>query len=970
MKRNTPESTTSGAGRRDFLKVLGIGSAAGLTSCSRTAPEALVAYAVPPEQMVKGHALWFATTCRECPAGCGALARVREGRVHKLEGNPVHPVNGGGLCARGQAAVQGLYNPDRLHTPLIRDSKGVLQAAAWPDALARFKEGIAKYAAVKDAVGVVSGCTSGAMEEAIALWLKSVNSARHLRYEPIAYESLREANRAVFGEARLPQLRFAEARSIFVFGADAIETFLSPVGFARGIADARARGARMVYFGSRLSLTGAHADQHVALAPGAEGLAAMALVRELLALGGGAQIEGGARAKLKAASDAFTPQRAGLDAALVRALAQELKDRPCIAATGGTATCDGRAAATALAVNLLNLATGAINTTVRYDRTAALENAATYAELLDLGRSIEEGSLKALVILDANPVYSAPAFARSLAKAQFVACLATHPDETTAAAAHVVLPVDSPLECWDDTEPWTGVHSLSQPAMRRVFDTRHAGEILLEAARAPQANFREFVRTRWQKLHKSAGVKEDFEAFWIAALKRGGYWRDVRERRVSWNAQSVDTPLKPLLDAVEEPRGLHLETYPSIAYFDGRSANRPWMQELPDPLTQVVWDTWVEMHPQDAERLGVRTGDRVRVRSTHGEIEAGAYVYPGIQPGAVAIPLGQGHTAFGRYATLTGAHAVALLDPKPNAVSGGIEWSGERVEIDPLHRPHGLVVVAGHDYQEQREIARSRSTGEHTKSHEEQAPRHPELSIYPPHEHQKHRWGMAIDLNACNGCSACVTACYAENNIPIAGKAEVGRGREMSWIRVERFFGPGKAESSPFQVDLTLMLCQQCDNAPCESVCPVYAAYHTEEGLNGQVYNRCVGTRYCANNCPYKVRRFNWYPGQFPAPLDWQLNPDVTVRSKGVMEKCTFCVQRIVQGKDRARREGRSLADGEIVPACAQSCPTRAIVFGDLKDPESRVSRLSKDQRRYRVFEELNTRPAVTYLERIRRNRP
>jgi molybdopterin-containing oxidoreductase family iron-sulfur binding subunit len=228
---------------------------------------------------------------------------------------------------------------------------------------------------------------------------------------------------------------------------------------------------------------------------------------------------------------------------------------------------------------------------------------------------------------------------------------------------------------------------------------------------------------------------------------------------------------------------------------------------------------------------------------------------------------------------------------------------------------------------------------------------------------------MVIDLNACNGCSACVTACYAENNLPVAGKTEVGRGREMSWIRVERFFGPGKAGSSPFQVDLTLMLCQQCDNAPCEPVCPVYAAYHTEEGLNGQVYNRCVGTRYCANNCPYKVRRFNWYPGQFPAPLDWQLNPDVTVRSKGVMEKCTFCVQRIVQGKDRARREGRSLADGEIVPACAQSCPTRAIVFGDLKDPASRVSRLSQDQRRYRVFEELNTRPAVTYLERIRKNR-
>jgi anaerobic selenocysteine-containing dehydrogenase/Fe-S-cluster-containing dehydrogenase component len=952
MKRNTRESTTSGAGRRDFLKVLGIGSAVGLTSCSRTAPDALATYAVPPEQMVKGHALWFATTCRECPAGCGALARVREGRVHKVEGNPIHPVNGGGLCARGQAAVQGLYNPDRLRTPLIRDSKGVLQAAAWPDALARFKDGMARYAMSKDAIGVLSGATSGAMEEAIALWLKSVNSTRHLRYEPIAYESLREANRTVFGEARLPQLRFAEAKAIYVFGAGVIETFLSPVGFARGIADARAGGARMVHFGSRLSLTGAHADQHVALAPGTEGLAAMALVRELLAMGGGAHLAADVRLKLKAAAEPFTAQRAGLDQTLVRELARELKDRPSIAVADGAA---------AAAVNLLNLATGAINTTVRFDRTAALENAATYAELIAMGRAVEEGSVKALVILDANPVYSAPTFARSLAKAQFVVCLATHPDETTTTAAHVVLPVDSPLECWDDTEPWTGVHSLTQPTMRRVFDTRHAGEILLEAARAPQTNFREFVRTRWQVLHRSAGVKENFETFWIAALKRGGYWRDVGERRVSWNGQ-----FKPPAGTATESRGLHLEVYPSIAYFDGRSANRPWMQELPDPIAQVVWDTWVEMNPKDAERLGLRTGDRVRVRSTHGELEAGAYVYPGIQPGAVAIPLGQGHTAFGRYATGTGANAFALLDPKPNEITGGVDWGGERVEIDPLRRSHGLVVVAGHDYQENREITRSRAADEHAEKH---APHHPELSIYPAHEHQKHRWGMVIDLNACNGCSACVTACYAENNLPVAGKVEVERGREMSWIRVERFFGPGKAESSSFQVDMTLMLCQQCDNAPCEPVCPVYAAYHTEEGLNGQIYNRCVGTRYCSNNCPYKVRRFNWYPGQFPAPLDWQLNPDVTVRSKGVMEKCTFCVQRIVQGKDRARRGGRALADGEIVPACAQSCPTRAIAFGDLKDPASRVSRLAEDPRRHRVFEELNTRPAVTYLERIRRNR-
>jgi molybdopterin-containing oxidoreductase family iron-sulfur binding subunit len=310
-----------------------------------------------------------------------------------------------------------------------------------------------------------------------------------------------------------------------------------------------------------------------------------------------------------------------------------------------------------------------------------------------------------------------------------------------------------------------------------------------------------------------------------------------------------------------------------------------------------------------------------------------------------------------------GANALALLDRRPEPGWGGQRWCGERVEISLGERGSALAVIAGNDFQQQRRIARSRIVpGPEEKPHEG-----PAASLYPPHEHPQHRWGMVIDLDACNGCSACVVACSAENNIRVAGPAEARRGRIMSWIRLERFFGPGEKPSEPFQVESILMLCQHCDHAPCEPVCPVYAAYHNPEGLNGQIYNRCVGTRYCANNCPYKVRRFNWYEGQWPAPLNWQLNPDVTVRSKGVMEKCTFCVQRIVAAKDRARRAGRGLADGDVVPACAQSCPTRAIVFGDLNDPASAVSRARKDPRAYRVFEELNTRPAITYLERWRR---
>jgi molybdopterin-containing oxidoreductase family iron-sulfur binding subunit len=371
---------------------------------------------------------------------------------------------------------------------------------------------------------------------------------------------------------------------------------------------------------------------------------------------------------------------------------------------------------------------------------------------------------------------------------------------------------------------------------------------------------------------------------------------------------------------------------------------------MPDPVTLVVWDTWAEIHPKDAAALGVKTGDRVRVESGRGQIETAAFVYPGVYPGTVAVPLGQGHTAYGRYATGVGANAAMLGS------------SGDAVRIEKLPAAAGLVVSGGHDLQENREIVRSRVAGEPLPKHE-----HRKLSLYPEHEHKTYRWAMVVDLDACTGCSACVAACYAENNVPVVGRDQVNRGHDLSWIRIERFFGPGDKVTDPLRVDWAPMMCQQCDHAPCEPVCPAFAAVHTEEGINGQVYNRCVGTRYCSNNCPYKMRRFNWLQGDWPAPLDWQLNPDVTVRTKGVMEKCTFCVQRIVAAKDAARRAGRPLADGEVAPACAQSCPANAIVFGDLNNPRSRVRALWEHPRRYQVLEELNTRPAVVYLERERR---
>lgn len=881
--------------RRHFLKILGIGGAAGLGgACSKTAPDALVPYVIPPEDLVRGHALWFRSTCRECPAGCGIEARVREGRVHKVEGNPEHPVNGGGLCARGQAAVQGLYNPDRLRTPLLRDRAGQLQPVTWQEAE---KQLAARFTAQKDEAAVLTGCVAGAMEEAVAKWLAARNSKRHIQYEAIAYKNLREANRLSFGQAELPVLRFAEARAIYLFGADAVETYISPAGYSRGIAEARRAGARIVYVGSRMSLTGARADEWIPVPQGREGLVAMALVGELMP---------GSRW-----SHLFTPERAGLTTERVRAMAAEIRRAPFLAAAGDELP-------TAVAVNLLNTAAGALNRTVRFDRTHAIGRAVGRPDL---------AGVQALLIADTNPVYSCPGFAEALRKVSFIASLTPYLDET-AQMAHLVLPIHTALESWGDYEPWTGIRCLQQPAMRPVFDTRDAGDLFAGGS------FREFVKARWK----------DFDS----ALRRGGRWDEVPEKQVKLANADLGPHLEPLL--AQAHNGYTLQTYPSLQYYDGRGANRPWLQELPDPITLAVWDTWAEIHPADAAALRIKTGDGLRVASARGAIEVPAYVYPGIHPGTVAIPLGQGHTAFGRYATGVGANAATL---GPN---------GERLRLTPAAAKPHLVTITGHNLQENREIARSIQGGEPAPRQEEH-----ELSLYPEHEHKIHRWAMAIDLDACNGCSACITACYAENNLPVVGKEEVDRGRHMSWIRLERFFGPGTRVSHPFQIDYTPMLCQHCDHAPCEPVCPVFAAYHTQEGLNGQVYNRCVGTRYCSNNCPYKVRRFNWFEAQWPAPLDWQLNPDVTVRTKGVMEKCTFCIQRLTAAKDKARREGRALTDGEAVPACAQTCPTQAIVFGDLQDPRSRIKEIWKHPRRYRVLEELNTRPSVIYLERERR---
>ena len=990
--------------RRRFLKVVGAtgGGAAALAGCGigPEPTEHLVPYVVPPENQVPGIATYYATTCRECAAGCGLHAKVREGRVIKLEGNPESPINQGRLCARGQAALQGLYNPDRVTDPMARGANGEWQKVTWDDAIGRL-QAKAKEARGKG-IAFVTGLESGSFRELVEAWTKLIGG-RHVTYEPFAFEALRAGNRIAFGTAAIPWYDFANARYIVSFGADFMETWLSPVGYQNGFTRAHAftasrdpSMAKFVYVGPRLALTGMSADQWLAAAPGTEGMLALAMAQVIVARRLAPLPADVAR--VRAALDAHAPERVtatiGIEANVITRLAREFAaSRGGLAVAGGIAAQYPNGAEIVAAVNILNYVAGQVGKTVKFGPDHALGGAGSFRDLTALTAEMSAGQVALLLVHGANPAHSLPAaFSQALGRVRYKVSFSSYLDET-AAASDLVLPDLHPLEQWNDSEPRTGVYALQQPVMQPVYPTtRHAGDVLLRLAGKP-GTFKDYLQGRWQELYRRFGRGRAFEEFWDDALQHGGIYADVPSRptRLGPEAGRTAEPVgdAPVLGWQPSPQQPALLVCPSPALHDGRGANKPWLQELPDPVSKITWHAWVEVHPETAAHWGVVNGDVVLLTSPHGAVRAPVWVTPGIRPDTVAVPAGQGHKAYGRYARDRSFNAFELLGGDATAF-GGRAFS-VRVAVAKTGDHRFLATLEGDPRELGEEIVRALPLTQakalapgRRPFHEEVVPPSTEGAMQGWAEAQRKRanleyysgehprWGMAIDLAKCTGCSACVTACYAENNIATVGEDLILRRRQMAWMRIERYWRPGE-DGRSLHVAVTPMLCQQCTLAPCEPVCPVFAAYHTPDGLNGQVYNRCVGTRYCANNCPYKVRHFNWYdyaePGgeweSWPDPLNMLLNPDVTVREKGVMEKCTFCVQRIRGAQNRARLEDRPVADGDITPACAQACPSEAIVFGDLHDPASRVAQLARQPRGYHVLEELNTQPAITYLARV-----
>jgi molybdopterin-containing oxidoreductase family iron-sulfur binding subunit len=785
---------------------------------------------------------------------------------------------------------------------------------------------------------------------------------QRLVLDPFDLAPLREAGGILFDRAELPAFDLKGARTVVSFGADFVETWLSPVELARDFAGGRGRvgeeRTRLVWIGPRLCLTGVSADDWLQVRSGSELWVALGLLRWICDPANGVSGLAGEAASLFRALAAFdvdaAARESGVAPPAIARLAGELaRRRPSAALGPGVLSASTHATELAVAIQLINWVLGNVGSTVLYGLDPVADAPSPLPALKALLDDMSGGRVAVLLVHHADPAGALPLALRgaeAVGRVPFVVSFSDRPDATTQ-HADLILPDTHPLESFDVISPRRGVVALSQPVMTPLADNRSASQVLIEVAaklpapagRLPYDDAYAFFQQRTAKLFPDLSGDQLAEAQRVAQ-QRGGVFAAVKPERVA-----LRTP-DPALFAgpppvAPEAGSLDLVIFPTALRNEPRGEGIPWLREVPDVLSSVSWSAWAELAPATAARLGIRDGDVVALTTPVGTIELSVCTYPGLRGGAVAVPMG-------------GSEPLALLAAAADARSGAMVWQSGRATVRRTGRRADLPRFQGTPNQQGRAIVHTVSAAAPAVPKPAEPGRMVPLPSFP-----EHRWAIAIDMDRCTGCQACVVACYAENNVPVMGAEAMIRGRNMGWLRIESFV---EASGGKPRVDLLPMMCQQCGNAPCEPVCPVYATYTNEEGLNAQVYNRCVGTRYCSNNCPYKVRVFNWAEPSFPAPLNMQLNPDVTVRSKGVMEKCTFCVQRIRAAENTARDEGRAVRDGEIVPACAQTCPAQAIVFGDADDPRSAVSALQCDARGYHVLEELNTRPAITYLARVK----
>lgn len=954
-----------GISRRRFFSLASATAALamGSASCSRIDRGKIVPYTKKPEEVIPGVANYYASTFQEGPFASGVLVKTREGRPIHIEGNPEHPVSRGKANLRAIADALGLYDPDRMTAP---SADG--RAVAWDKALDEVAAVLRQAAAARKPVLLLTDAVVSPARRSLIEELKAaVPGLRHAAWEPAGPETALRAARLAYGEPALPFPRFERASTILSLQSDflGVEPLSEIAGrdFAAGRRNPQTM-SRLWVAESCMTLTGANADHRLQVKPSGTAALGFALARALHETHGIPLPAGIAPDTLAPFSLDNLAGEPRLSLSLLNTLSADLyrAGKNALVTAGLAAPPEAHIAAL-----VLNTMLGSVGNTLDVAAAPHPELLAL-SELRDVLREAAQGTFAAAIFWRANPAYAFPDRAlwkEAAAKIPATVRIGLYEDET-ARDCRWRLPEHHWLESWGDYQIAAAGLSLQQPTIGPLHDTRQGEEILLAWLAAwngtsPQT-YLDYLKRRWRKEVYPAGSPAPFERFWNAALHDGVLKSDsapapARSLRPEAVAEAARAAAR---GTSARPAGFELVALPGTALHDGRYANNGWLCELPDPVTKATWTNPVLLSLADAARLGIHDDELVTITAGGASAQFPAVIQPGQAAGVIGVTLGYGRSA-GNVAAGAGVNAYPLLDASSAApfTRGGVTVArAGGTRIVPRTQEHHRV--------DGRDLVRSWTVAELEKHSEEHGAHHEEhASLIPSHEYPGHKWGMAIDLSACTGCSACVVACQSENNIPVVGPERVAKSREMQWIRIDRYYSGDPADPD---VHHQPMMCQHCDDAPCEIVCPVNATTHSPDGLNQMTYNRCVGTRYCSNNCPFKVRRFNFfdYTSTLKQPEILVFNPEVTVRPRGVMEKCSFCIQRIQDVRQRANVEGRPVRDGEIRPACVAACPADAIVFGDWNDPAGRLVRVTKSPRSYKLLGELGVKPSVTYLAGIK----
>jgi len=954
-----PSKEEMSSSRRDFLQIMGAGLALASTSCVRRPTEKLVPYINRPADIIPGEANYYASSYYDGSEGFSVLIKTREGRPIKIEGNELASfLNGSGLSPRASAYILSLYDPERLKQAqhnLFNEERSNNESVRV--SFEELDKTIVEELKKGQTALLTNRIPSPSVQKLFRVF-QSEFKVNHYVWDPVSYEDLLTAQKLSYGQEFIPSYDFSQLRFVFSIGCDFLGNYLSSTEYQKQFAKSRKptdEMSRLVVLESMMSLTGSNADERHRIQEQDKLSVLMALAKELIKQGAFT-----APSRIKKLIQTYEPriQKLPIPQERWKDWAKSLiqnKGRALILA-GGSQSEDSLPAH--ILANFLNSALKNDGKGINHSQYYPYKYG-SYRQMQQLIEDINKGKIKRLLIHGVNPVYSysnSVAFIEALKKTELVVYTGDRIDETGFHADYLV-PDSHPLEKWCDWEFKKDVFTIGQPAIRPLYQTRAFEDSLIiwlklnGSKKISAKNFYEYLKKQWTTEFIS----------WERFLKEGVYHK--RKWQISPSRSFRVSALNQIPEyKARSQKQYSLNLYETSGMKQGDLSNVAWLMEFPDPVTKICWENYLCVSVQTAKDKKLKEGEVLLLKAGDQKIKVPVHIQPGQEDHTLALAVGYGRTRSGVVGNHKGVNAYPLAKKgRFIALAADIEKTGEFIP---------LANVQGHHSMEGRDIVLESTLSEYKKDPHSGIPHHHKVpSLWSKHKYKGHKWGMTIDLNSCNGCGTCMLACQSENNTPTVGKKYVLQGREMNWIRIDRYY---KGDPSNPQAVHQPVVCMHCDNAPCETVCPVLATVHSDEGTNDMVYNRCVGTRYCSNNCPYKVRRFNWFDyTKKEEPLNLVLNPDVTVRNRGVMEKCSFCIQRIQEGKARAKKEDRELQDGDVKTACQTACPAEAIRFGDLNDPNSKVSASFNAKNSYALLDPmLNTKPSVKYKTLIRNKKP